>query len=160
MTNTIFFFLVLLASSGAIAQDSSAAKQQMKLEILSKEAAPTEEGDCKRENSAEVIVCGHSNRRYRIDPTVLAATRAAEALPPKPPVSATAAEPCTGPNCGGGTIPLVGMALTALKAAELAADGDDWRDALRTHPDQYQVYEQKKNESKARVSFGLSAGNK
>ena len=36
-------------------------------------------------------------------------------------------------------IPLVGMALTALKAAVLASQGEDWREAFKTHPDEYRI---------------------
>lgn len=115
---------------------------------------------CRSSDPTEVVVCGRSQQRYRIDPQVLAATRAAEAPPPKPVLDATSDGSCTGPNCGGGTIPLIGMALTALKAAELAAQGDDWRDAFRTHPDQYKVYEQSKDAKKPRISIGVSAGSK
>ena len=120
--------------------------------------------DCKAEDPKAVVVCGRSGQPYRIDATVLAATRAADAPPPKPPLGGDVSQAvCSGPQCGGGTtIPLVGMALTALKAAELAANGDDWRDALRTHPDQYRVYERTKSDApkKARIGLGVSAGSK
>ena len=118
--------------------------------------------DCKSSDPHEVVVCGRSQQRYRIDPIVLAATRAAEAPPPKPPLDASRDTSCIGANCGGGTIPLVGMALTALKAAELAADGDDWREAFRTRPDQYQEYQEEKAKEAARshIAIGVSAGNK
>jgi hypothetical protein len=109
-----------------------------------------------------VIVCGRSRDPYRIDPSVLAASRAAEALPPKPPITGDVPEAtCAGPtNCGGGSyVPLVGMALTALKAAELAADGDDWRDAFRTHSDEYQAYQNAKAR-KGGVTIGVSVGNR
>jgi len=115
---------------------------------------------CKSSDPAEVVVCGRSQQLYRIDPQVLAATRAAEALPPKAALDASRDSSCTGPNCGGGTIPLVGMALAVLKAAELAAKGDDWREAFRTHPDQYQLYQQSKAAKKARVSVGVGAASK
>lgn len=117
---------------------------------------------CTASDPTEVIVCGRSRQQFRIDPAVLAATRAAEAPPPKPELDANAAPACTGPNCGGGTIPLVGMALTAIKAAELAAQGDDWRDAFRTHPDSYSVYQEEKAKRSSRpsVSIGIVAGSK
>lgn len=112
-------------------------------------------------DSTEVVVCGRSSPRYRIDPNVLAATRAAEAPPPKPNLDASQPISCVGDHCGGGNyVPLVGMALTALKAAELAADGDDWREAFRTHPDQYQAYQRAKDGKKGHVSIGITAGSK
>ncbi|NUQ18422.1 MAG: hypothetical protein HOP95_08235 [Sphingomonas sp.] len=117
---------------------------------------------CKSSNAEEVLVCGRSGSLYRIDPTVLAATRAVEAPPPKPPLDASTDQTCVGPKCGGATIPLVAVALTALKAAELAAQGDDWREAFRTHPDAYQAYQEAriKEAKRPRVSFGLSAASK
>ena len=112
-------------------------------------------------DSTQVVVCGRSDHKYRIDPDVLAATRAAEAPPPKPALDASQQVACVGPNCGGGNyVPLVGMALTALKAAELAADGDDWREAFRTHPDQYQAYQRAKDGKKGHVSIEITAGSK
>lgn len=117
---------------------------------------------CDKSNAVEVVVCGQSRPRYRIDPNVLAAARAVEAPPPKAPLDASSDQPCVGPNCGGGTIPLVGMALTALKAAELAAQGDDWREAFRTRPDAYKAYQDAKaNEARrSRVTVGITAGSK
>jgi|tagenome__1003787_1003787.scaffolds.fasta_scaffold20931515_4 hypothetical protein len=119
---------------------------------------------CTSKDPAVVVVCGRSGERYRIDPVVLQATRDAEGLPAKPPLGD--AEPdndCIGPqHCGGGTIPLVNMALAGLKAAELAANGDDWREAFRTHPDQYQLYQDAKARAARRphISFEVSAGSK
>ena len=115
---------------------------------------------CKSNDPAEVVVCGRSQQRYRIDPQVLAANRAADALPPKPALDASRDSSCTGPNCGGGTIPLVGMALAVLKAAELAVQGDDWREAFRTHPDRYELYQQSEARKKARVTIGVTAASK
>jgi len=109
-----------------------------------------------------VIVCGRSRDPDRIDPSVLAARRAAEALPPKPPITGDVPDAsCAGATaCAGGSyVPLVAMALTALKAAELAADGDDWRDAFRTHPDEYQSYQNAKAK-KGGVTIGVSVGDR
>jgi hypothetical protein len=127
--------LLLMESFGA-----SAARAQDRTEPAAKAMVEPTGGSaeklaCKDDDPKAVVVCGPSQQQYRIDPAVLAATRRAEALPPKLPVDATAADHCSGPNCGGGSyVPLVGMALTALKAVKLAADGDDWRDAFRTRP--------------------------
>lgn len=147
-----------------LAWPGTAVAQQAPPEAIAKaisDAGLAGSGKCKSTSPAEVVVCGRSEQRYRIDPQVLAATRAAEALPPKPELDASRDSSCTGPNCGGGTIPLVGMALTALKAAELAAQGDDWREAFRTHPDQYQLYQDAKaKEKRASVNIGVAAGNK
>jgi len=117
---------------------------------------------CKSNDSAEVVVCGHSQQRYRIDPFVLEAAREVEALPATQPASGDVPQAtCVGPECGGGMIPLVGMALTAAKAAILAANGDDWRDAFRTHPDEYRAYEDAKTKEskKGHLTIGVAGGN-
>jgi hypothetical protein len=143
-------YLAVAAPAGAAAADLPSVPE------------PAQRTDsCKAGDPTEVLVCGRSPQRYRIDPAVLAATRAAEAKPPKPPITGDVAEAgCVGPNCGGGSyVPLIGMALTALKAVELAAEGDDWREAFRTRPDEYQAYKSAKAK-KGRISIGVSAGNK
>jgi hypothetical protein len=145
-----------LAASPVAAQDQPAAAAKALADAL---ASPQRPG-CTSSDPAEVVVCGRSQQKYRIDPDVLAASRTAEALPPKPQLDATATQACTGANCGGSYVPLVGMALTALKAAELAANGDDWRDAFRTRPDQYRVYQDEKAKTaRSHISIGVSAGN-
>lgn len=150
------FLLVGFAAAGASAQQ---APPPPAIAEALKSAEVGQDAKCKNDDPKTVVVCGRSQQRYRIDPDVLAATRAAEAPPPKPALDATTAEQCTGPNCGGGTyVPLVAVALTALKAAELAADGDDWREAFRTRPDQYRLY-QEQHAKKGRVSIGITAGN-
>lgn len=117
-------------------------------------------GPCKNDDPAEVVVCGRSEQRYRIDPHVLAAVRAADASPPKPSLNATGADSCVGPNCGGATIPLVGMALTVARAAMLAAKGDDWKEAFRTHPDQYEAYRQSEAAVKGGMGMGANSARK
>src|SRR4051812_45311570 len=72
---------------------------------------------CKSKPAAEIVVCKRQGSPYRIDPNVLQAQRAHDALPPKPPVGAetVADSGCTGGRGAGctnsGVIPLVGMAL-------------------------------------------------
>jgi hypothetical protein len=122
---------------------------------------------CRNAHGAEIVVCGRQSSPYRIDPVVLETQRARDAMPPKPPVGAdmVADSGCTGGRGGGctnsGVVPLVGMALAALKAAELAANGDDWRDAIRTHEDEYRLYQQaEERKAKERgVKVGISAGH-
>ena len=149
----------LLLSFGLAGSGAAAAQEPATVEPPTRTAQ--QPGSSKSRDPAEVLVCGRSPQRYRIDPSVLAATRAAEAKPPKPPITGDVPEAgCAGPNCGGGSyVPLIGMALTALKAAELAADGEDWREAFRTRPDQYQAYSRAKAK-KGGISVGVSAGNK
>lgn len=158
----LMFVAGLASAAAADAQEQPAAPQLAIGEALRNAAPASAARPCKSSDPAEVLVCGRSAPRYRIDPSVLASTRALEARPPKPLLDASTEQSCVGPNCGGGTIPLVGMAVAALKAAELAAQGDDWREAFRTHPDAYQAYKNAKaNEAKRpRVSIGVTAGSK
>jgi hypothetical protein len=154
---------LLIAAGAAFSSVAAAQEPARSLGEALTEANSGHPGECKSDDPSAVVVCGRSQQRYRIDPDVLAATRAAEAPPPEPSLDATADQACVGPNCGGGTIPLVGMALTAIKAVELAAHGDDWREAFRTRPDQYRAYQDAKAEEKAKkggISIGVSAGNK
>jgi hypothetical protein len=150
----LFLAAGLTTSIAATAQSDPGAVAK----ALSNEAA-TKKAQCKSDDPKTVLVCGRSQQRFRIDPAVLAATRAAEAVPPKAALDANSAQTCTGSDCGGGNyVPLIGMALTALKAAELAADGDDWRDAFRTRPDQYQAYRAEQSKKRG-ISVGVTVGN-
>jgi hypothetical protein len=157
----LLFAVAAAAFSGDAGAQEPASAQSLGQALTN--ATADHAGACKNDDAAKIVVCGPSQQRYRIDPSVLAATRAAEAPPAKPALDATADTSCIGPNCGGGTIPLVGMALAAVRAVELAAQGDDWREAFRTRPDQYRAYEDAKANEKATkggISFGVSAGNK
>jgi hypothetical protein len=153
--------LQLLLLAGFFAAASSAASgQSIANSMVTAPAKPDSSIDsrCKSDDPTTVVVCGRSQNQYRIDPTVLEATREADALPIKPKLDATTSSACIGPNCGGGMIPLVGMALTAVKAAVLASEGDDWREAFRTHPDQYRAYEDAKART-SRISIGVVASS-
>ena len=148
----------LAGSGAATAQDRRSADSPAVASALGRAVANAEPA-CKSDDPATVVVCGKAQQRFRIDPAVLAATRAAETPPPKPPLDATSGQPCTGSQCGGGSyVPLIGMALVGLKAAELAAEGEDWREAFRTRPDQYQAYKAEKAR-KGGVSVGVGIGN-
>jgi hypothetical protein len=156
-------FLLLIAAGAAFSGVAAAQEPAQSLGEALTKTSSDHPGACKSDDPSAVVVCGRSQQRYRIDPDVLAATRAAEAPPPKPSLDATADQACVGPDCGGGTIPLVGMALTAIRAVELATHGDDWREAFRTRPDQYRAYEDARAKEKAKkggISIGVSAGNK
>lgn len=160
MRNGICMILLAgMAGSAADAQDPSAGDPQAMAKALGNVTAG-HNLDCKSDDPETVVVCGRSQQqRFRIDATVLAATRRAEALPPKAPLDATGAQPCTGSQCGGGDfVPLIPIALKALKAAELAIEGDDWREAFRTRPDQYQAY-QAEQAKKGKISVSITAGN-
>lgn len=151
----LMILATLLAAAGTSASPSSPT--------LVADAVSSLPDACKSAKPDEVIVCGKPGQRYRIDPNVLEADRAANALPPKPPVQAdqAGASGCVGPNaCKDGVIPLVGMALAAAKAAALAANGDDWRDAIRTQDDQYRLYKQaeERRRKERGVKIGVSVG--
>lgn len=150
----LFPCLLLNWPSCAIAQAQHAQLSSALSQLL--DARDSGSMGCMSASDQEIVVCARPKPRYRIDPDVLAAMRIAEAIPPRPPVDANSPIACVGPNCGGGTIPLVGVALTAVKAAVLAAGGNDWRDAFRTHPDQYQAFEKSKT---GKNSIGVSAGD-
>jgi hypothetical protein len=52
------------------------------------------------------------------------------------------------------------MALVAAQAVSLAAHGDDWREAIRTQPDEYRLYQQAeaKRASERKIRIGIAAG--
>lgn len=159
----LFVLLGIALSTAAPAQESSQPVDPVVANALRQTVSGKAPPRCHSDDPNSVIVCGRSQHRYRIDPNVLAAERAAEAPPAKPPLTADDAHTaCIGAQCGtGGVIPLIPMALKAIEAAELAAHGDDWRDAFRTHPDQYREYQQaQQKDSGGGVTFSVSAGNK
>lgn len=164
MTKQMFLLVLTgLTAPAATAAEAQPAVPSPTLAQALKDASPASAARrCTSSDPAEVVVCGRSASRYRIDPSVLASARAVEARPPKPLIDASREQSCVGPDCGGATIPLVGMALVALKAAELAADGDDWREAFRTRPDAYRAYEDAKAKQATRpsVSVGVGAGSR
>lgn len=120
---------------------------------------------CRNDQKADILICGRRGERYRIDPSVLEASRAHDSAPAKPrvPPDASPDNSCVGPqHCGDAVIPLVAVALTAIRAAELAANGEDWRDSLRTHEDEYRLYKQaeERKVKQRRVIIGVAAGSK
>lgn len=153
-------------AAAAGAQQAAQAPPSAMAEALRSAASADVTRACDRSNPAEVVVCGRSTSRYRIDPGVLATERMADAKPPKGPITLEPEQaPCVGSKCSDAHadfIPLVGMALIAARAAELAAQGDDWREAFRTRPDAYQAYEdaKAKQSKKPHVTIGVSAGSK
>ena len=129
-------------------------------------ALPKLEEPWRSESPADVAVCAKRGQQYRIDKSVLEASRAAEARPPKPPIVADndSTKGCVGPMaCQGDMIPLVGMAMVAAKAAALAASGEDWREAIRTHEDEYRLCKQaearRARDRKPRIGIAFSNQN-
>lgn len=133
-------------------------------EALREVAPNASKAACKSAEAEAIVVCGRQGSPYRIDPVVLGAQRAAEAPPGKKSDIAAASKgtmQCVGlNNCGAGTVPLVAAALAAAKAAALAAQGEDWREAFRTGPTGYQRYEQSKSQKpRLHVRVGGSSAN-
>jgi hypothetical protein len=119
---------------------------------------------CTGGTSEAIVVCAPPHDRYRIDPAVLEADRRRDAPPPQPPEHMAAtpgSNACVGPDaCKGGVVPVVGMALAAAKAVALAAEGEDWREAIRTHDDEYRLYQQaqqrRANERRPRIGISVA----
>lgn len=152
--------IIGLALAAAAAVSPLAAGAEPDGLTIASSATPAAD-PCRSEEADEVVVCGKPNSPYRLDPVVLESMRAREAVPPKPPVTVevSQADGCVGPSaCKGDQVPLVRMALVAAQAAALAAEGEDWRQALRTREDEYRLYQQARDrrasEKKVRVSFG------
>jgi hypothetical protein len=141
--------LCRLALLGASIPTAAAAAQDEPKSVAATIAKPLRETvadpsarDCKSNDPSAVVVCGPSQKQYRIDPDVLIAERATDAPPIRAPLTADDAHTaCIGPECGtGGVIPVIGMILVAATAVAMAADGDDCRNAVRTHEDEDQAY--------------------
>ena len=112
----------------------------------------------------EILVCGSPRQTYRVDPVVLAIEREREKGPPKRELDASttvAGGDCIGPQkCGDAVLPLVKVALAALKAATLAAKGEDWKDGFRNGPTQYQRYLDEQARAKKRTKIEVTVGAK
>lgn len=125
---------------------------------------PKAAADCKPGNGSEVVVCGERERSpYRIDPVSLDVMRQKEALehPDRVATREPAPEACgtVRNECSGGTIPLLEPALRVATAAVMAAKGEDWRQAFRNGPSDYELYQQAKRK-RSKVSIGVTASNR
>lgn len=117
---------------------------------------PVIQPGCDRAGEADtVVVCGKSDRRFRIDPATLRSVRSIEyrkdnANHPRPAaISGGCSE--TGPmGCRGqNVLPVSGMALKAIGLIVKAIRGEDLRPALRQGPTDYEIYQQAKAEAEA-----------
>lgn len=120
--------------------------------------------DCKPGTGSEVVVCGERDRSpYRIDPISLEVMRQKEALehPDRLATREPPPEACgtVSNECSGGTIPLLEPALRVATAAVMAAKGEDWRQAFRNGPSDYELYQQAKRK-RSKVSIGVTASNR
>jgi hypothetical protein len=111
----------------------------------------------------EVIVCGNRQRSpYRPDEAVVDAERSKEAGSNPARVQDRSGNPdlcgTVRNECSGGTIPLLEPALRVATAIVDAAEGDDWRQAFRNGPSDYDRYRDAKPK-RGKISIGITAGN-
>ncbi len=140
---------VAVIGTAADAQVSPTPPAPQTLRII----LPVIDPGCSKPDSGDdvIVVCGKEDRRYRIDPTVLATGRARAALdrPPRPEgQKALFAETCSpigGRPCAGqGTIPVSNIALVLATALIKVAKGEDVRPMLRPGPSDYDLYKEEK----------------
>lgn len=119
---------------------------------------------CAAATDKEVVVCGSRERSpYRLDETVVDAERSKDAAnnPRVVQDRSGGAEPCgtVRNECGGGMIPLLGPALRVATAIVDAAKGEDWKQAFRNGPTDYERYQDaKRKRAKGGISVGISVG--
>jgi hypothetical protein len=124
---------------------------------------------CPAPQGQDIVVCGAPDRNsaFRIDPSVLAVGREKN----DPGIVASNRDPAADTPCpsyglklcqGRDTVPILAIARVAARSAALAISGEDWREPLRTRPDDYSIYREAKAKeerqvSARRVRVGLSA---
>lgn len=123
----------------------------------------TPNSQCKAGAPGDVVVCGDRGPSpYRLDPTVLDAGRAKERStnPVRVQDRSASANLCgtVRDECGGGMIPILGPALRVADAVVKAVQGEDWREAFRNGPNDYERYEQAKRK-KSGITLGVSVSN-
>ena len=126
----------------------------------------TPNSQCKAGAPGDVVVCGDRGDRgpspYRLDPTVLDAERAkaGSTNPARVQDRSANANLCgtVGDECGGGMIPILGPALRVADAVVKAVQGEDWREAFRNGPSDYERYEEAKRK-KSSIIVGVSVSN-
>jgi hypothetical protein len=122
----------------------------------------TPQAQCKSK-PGELLVCGQRGPSpYRLDPTVLESERSKDAAanPSRVQDRSGTAQMCgTVQNeCGGGVIPLLEPALRVAGAAVMAVKGENWREAFRNGPSDYDRYKQAK-QKRSGISVGVSASS-
>lgn len=116
---------------------------------------PVIQPGCDRTGDEEIVVCGRTDRRFRIDRGTLQTLRAIEARDnnanrPRP---RAVTEGCSGigpMDACGGNIPISSMALKAVGLIVKAVRGEDLRPALRQGPTDYDIYQQAQAEAKGK----------
>lgn len=127
-------------------------------------AQPLSRPDCDGDADDEelIVVCGRKNNRYRIDPTVLAATRAREARNAPRPDERTRlfkekCSPVGGASCGENVLPVSAIAITAVAAVVKAIKGEDLRPMLRGGPSEYETYQAARAAEQAKAGTAAPA---
>ena len=140
---------IALANAAPVVEGSANQPAAEPLRIV----IPVIETGCPGPKSGDdvIVVCGRDDRRYRIDPAVLAVTRArnAKGSRPRPDRRTTLFQETCGPigsahYPGQGTLPVSSIALTVATALIKVAKGEDLRPMLLTTPSEYGMYQQAK----------------
>lgn len=114
----------------------------------------------------EVVVCGKRDERYRLDSAVMAVERSKEpSSGSRPPeylsVNLQSCLPHGNGGCAGqGVVPVLKIAVVAAQVAARAIQGEDWREPLRTGPQDYRLYQESKARAEeprpsVRLEFGV-----
>lgn len=115
--------------------------------------------ECPAGTSADVVVCAPAGPGLRLDRDVLEAARPEAPPPAVDPRRTVNVQRCgIGTKlCDSGAVPVSAIALTVAKAAVMAVEGEDWKEAFRDRPEEYQRYldAKRKRESRPRVSIGV-----
>lgn len=149
MSPALSAMALALASTAAVAQSPAKPPAAEPLRIV----LPVIEHGCPslKPTDDTIVVCGREDRRYRIDPVVLAVNRARDAKGGAPrPDGRTSlfqerCSPVGGAVCPGqGTLPISSIAITVATALIKVAKGEDLRPMLRPTPSEYEMYKQAK----------------
>ena len=149
MVGLIGFALLLAPGDASLAAASSIPPEPIILPVI--------QPDCDRTGEEEVVVCGRSDRRFRIDRGTLETIRAIEERddPAKRPRPRAITEGCSGigpMDACGGDIPISSMAVRAIGLIVKAVRGEDLRPAFRQGPTDYELYQRRT--AKVRVQVG------
>ena len=141
------FAILVVTGSAAVAQDGPDATSARPLRL----ALPIIGPGCDRalSDDGEIVVCGRRDRRYRIDPAVLAVSRRLESRGGPRPEGRTALfkDGCSSvglSSCGQDVLPVGKVAITLTTALIKAIKGEDLKPMLRTVPSEYGLYQQSK----------------
>lgn len=118
---------------------------------------------CPSQDPDKIVVCAQRAQPYRLDPSVSQAHAEAEmnartATSTTPVAQAVCSASPAGCGLGLEGLDLANVAIVAGTAAVRAAKGKDWRSSFRAGgPDEYQLYQQAKQNREARLEERASA---